>query len=109
MYFVYILRCGDDSLYTGFTDDIKKRIHAHYHKTKAAAKYTKSHGVKALEALWICDCESAARKLEIRIKRLKRKEKLSLIKTPEKAAELFPDLSEYEIAPETETKFEDCI
>ena len=109
MFFVYMLRCGDDSLYTGFTDDIKKRIYAHYHQLKTAAKYTKSHPVTGLAALWSCGSETAARKLEFRIKRLKREQKLLLIQKPDSVLKVFPELSEYEITPNTEVKFKDCI
>ena len=51
MYWVYTLWCEDNSLYTGFTDDIKHRIYVHYHRLKAAAKYTKSHKVRSIAAL----------------------------------------------------------
>ena len=109
MFWVYTLFCDDDSLYTGFTDDIKRRIRVHYHQLKAAAKYTKSHKVRGIAALWKTDSETAARKLEYRIKRLKREQKLLLIEKPERILEFFPELSEFEIFPETEIKFEDCI
>lgn len=109
MYWVYTLFCEDGSLYTGFTDDIKKRIHAHYHRLKSAAKYTKSHKVCGIAALWNCDCETAARKLEFRIKRLKKEQKILLIEKPERVSEFFPELAEYEITPDTEIGFEDCI
>lgn len=109
MYWVYTLRCEDGSLYTGFTDDIKRRIHIHYHQLKAAAKYTKSHKVCGIAALWKTDSETAARKLEFRIKRLERAKKFLLAEKPERAAKFFPELSEFEILPDTEIKFEDCI
>ena len=109
MFWVYTLRCEDSSLYTGFTDDIKRRIHTHYHQLKAAAKYTKSHKVCGIAALWKTDSETAARKLEFRIKRLEKPKKLLLAEKPELVFEFFPELSEFEISPDTETKFEDCI
>ena len=94
MFFVYMLRCGDDSLYTGFTDDIRKRIYAHYHQLKTAAKYTKSHKVTGLAALWNCKDPTAARKLEYRIKQLEREKKLLLIENPKAVSEFFPELAE---------------
>ena len=109
MYFVYVLLCEHGSLYTGFTDDIKRRIRAHYHRLKSAAKYTKSHKVCGLAALWKTNSETAARKLEFRIKRLAKGKKLLLVEKPERVSEFFPELSEFEISPETETKFEDCV
>ena len=109
MYWVYTLLCGDESLYTGFTDDIKHRIYVHYHGLRSAAKYTRSHKVKSLAALWKTDSETGARKLEYRIKQLPKAKKLLLIKNPEMIPEFFPDLSEFEILPDREIKFEDCI
>lgn len=109
MYWVYIVRCEDGSLYTGMTDDVKKRIHAHYHQLRSCAKYTRSHKVCGLSALWLCDCESAARKLEYRIKRLTKEKKLLLTENPERVSEFFPALSEYSFSPDTDIKFEDCI
>ncbi|MBR2041125.1 MAG: GIY-YIG nuclease family protein [Oscillospiraceae bacterium] len=109
MFWVYTLYCRDGSLYTGFTPDIKLRIHAHYHRLKTAAKYTKSHPVTGLAALWKCESESGARKLEYRIKHLERAKKLLLIETPRNIPEFFPELAEYEIRPDFEIKFEDCI
>ena len=109
MYWVYTVRCEDGSLYTGFSDDAKRRIHAHYHQLKAAAKYTKSHKVCGIAAIWKCGSETAARKLEFRIKRLEKSKKLLLTESPQRVLEFFPELSEFEISPETEIKFEDCI
>ena len=109
MFWVYTLLCEDDSLYTGFTDDIKRRIYVHYHRLKSAAKYTKSHKVKSLAALWKTESETAARKLEYRIKRLPKAKKLLLSEKPELVSEFFPELSEFEFFPDKETKFEDCI
>ena len=109
MFWVYTLLCEDGSLYTGFTDDIKRRIHVHYHQLKTAAKYTKSHRVCGISALWKTESETGARKLEYRIKQLPKAKKLLLIENPERAAEFFPELSEFEFSPDRETKFEDCI
>ena len=109
MFWVYTLLCEDDSLYTGFTDDIKRRIHAHYHRLKSAAKYTKSHKVCGISALWKTESETGARKLEYRIKRLPKAKKLLLSEKPELVPEFFPELSEFEITPDAEIKFEDCI
>ena len=109
MYWVYTLLCEDDSLYTGFTDDIKHRIYVHYHGLRSAAKYTRSHKVKSLAALWKTDSETGARKLEYRIKQLPKAKKLLLIENPEIISEFFPELSEFDIFPDREIKFEDCI
>lgn len=78
-YFVYILRCSDNSLYTGITNNIEKRMDAHFNKKKEGAKYTKQHDAVSLEAVWECEGKSAALKAEYRIKKLKKSEKESLI------------------------------
>jgi putative endonuclease len=109
MYWVYTLLCEDNSLYTGFTDDIKHRIYVHYHGLKSAAKYTRSHKVKSLAALWKTDSETGARKLEYRIKQLPKAKKLLLIEKPEQVLKIFPELSEFEYFPDRDTKFSDCI
>ncbi len=80
MYYVYIIRCTDNSLYTGSTSDIKKRLSVHFDKNKKCAKYTKSHQMQGVEAVWQCSCKSDALKLEYRIKELKKHEKERLIK-----------------------------
>ena len=70
MYYTYMLRCLDDSIYTGMTNNLRKRIEEHLSKGKNGAKYTKSHGVVKLEM---------ACKLEYYIKNLTKKQKENLI------------------------------
>ena len=80
MYYVYILRCADNSLYTGTAKDIKKRLNEHFNQSKKRAKYTKSHTPEKVEAIWKCQNKSEALKLEYRLKELTKSEKESLIK-----------------------------
>ncbi|MBP1567378.1 MAG: GIY-YIG nuclease family protein [Oscillospiraceae bacterium] len=95
--FIYILRCGDDSLYTGIAADIQKRIKQHRGELSGGAKYTRSRGVKKLEALWHTDDSTAARKMEYAIKKLSRADKERLIDAPELITEKFiPSLAEYD-------------
>lgn len=81
MYFVYILRCADDTLYTGITNDLEKRIAAH--NGKRAAKYTRSRAPITLVYAERCRNRASALKKELRIKSFSRKEKLALIDTYE--------------------------
>lgn len=76
-WFVYILRCGDGTLYTGMTDDVPRRVEVH--NSGKGAKYTR--GRTPVEAVYTEECESysAALKREYAIKQLTRKEKLKLI------------------------------
>ena len=76
-YYVYMLRCGDGSLYTGSTGDVSRRVKVH--QSGKGAKYTRSHlpvEVVYREAL---PDRSAALRREYAIKRLSRAEKLDLI------------------------------
>lgn len=76
-YFVYILRCGDDTLYTGTTDDVPRRLAAH--SAGKGAKYTRGRGPLELVYREECADKSAALKRELAIKALPRTEKLTLI------------------------------
>lgn len=82
MYYIYILRCDDNSLYTGITTDITRRMYQHIHKLKEAASYTKSRDVVSLEVLFIAKDRSDASKLELQIKRLPKHKKEALILNP---------------------------
>jgi len=75
-WFVYILLCIDGTLYTGITNDIKKRMLAH-DKGKGA-KYTKGRGPFKLIYKDNLNTLSLAMKEEIRIKKLKKIQKLKL-------------------------------
>ena len=48
MYYVYIVRCRDGSLYTGLAKYLCRRMREHYERTAACAKYTRSRPVTAL-------------------------------------------------------------
>lgn len=76
---VYILRCGDGSLYTGWTTNIERRLASH--STGTGSRYTASRlPVELLVAMPMAD-RSAALREEARIKRLSRAQKLALIET----------------------------
>ena len=74
---VYILRCGDDTLYTGITNDLEKRIQAH--SEKRGARYTRSRLPVNLVYREAADSRSLASQREIAIKKLTREQKLALI------------------------------
>jgi len=74
----YLLRCADDTLYCGITNDIEKRIAAHNAGT--AAKYTRARGLVELVFVEDCADRSVASKREMAIKQLSRSKKLKLIK-----------------------------
>jgi putative endonuclease len=74
---VYMLRCGDDSLYTGIAKDVPRRLAQH--QAGKGARYTRTH--LPVELVWTKRMRSwpLAMKEEIRIKRLSRAQKLALI------------------------------
>lgn len=79
MWTVYILRCKDDTLYTGITDDLPHRLAAH--NAGKGAKYTRGRGPVVLVYREEAADKSAALKREHAIKQLTRAKKLELCKT----------------------------
>lgn len=77
MYYTYIIRCKDKSVYTGMTNNLEKRIKEHL--SKNGAKYTKSHDATKLEVAWKSKDKSLACKLEYHIKHLSKQQKENLI------------------------------
>ena len=80
MYYTYMLRCENNSIYTGITTDTKRRMEEHFSKDPKCAKYTKSHKPIKLECVWESENKVLASKLEYRIKELNKKQKEELIK-----------------------------
>lgn len=76
-YYVYLLRCSDNTLYTGCTNDLKRRIQAH--NAGKGAKYTRSRRPVELVYQEVQPDKSAALRREAEVKRLSRKKKLALI------------------------------
>ena|ERR1700690_3724187 len=77
-WYVYILRCGDGSIYTGIARDVASRIRAH--ETGRGARYTLGRGPFELCAKRRCKSQGDALRLEYAIKQLPRDEKLKLMK-----------------------------
>ena len=77
MNYTYILKCADDTLYCGWTNDLEKRLKAH--NSGKGAKYTRSRLPVTLVYYEEFETCVKAQKREYQIKRLTRKQKLSLI------------------------------
>ena len=77
IWYLYILRCRDGSLYTGITTDVEKRLEAH--RCGKGAKYTRGRGPLKLVYRERCGDHSQALKRELEIKALPREAKLALI------------------------------
>lgn len=81
MYYTYMLRCQDNSIYTGITSDVERRMEEHFSQNKKCAKYTATHQAKKLECVWESENRVLASKLEFHIKKnLTKQEKENLIK-----------------------------
>ena len=76
-WYVYMLRCGDGTLYTGITDNVERRLAAH--RAGKGAKYTRGRGPLELVYQERVPDKSAALRREAAIKRLRRREKERLI------------------------------
>jgi len=74
---VYVLRCRDGSLYTGWTVDLERRLARH--RAGAGSRYTASRLPVELELAIPMADRTAARREEARIKRLPRRDKLALL------------------------------
>lgn len=96
MYYIYMLRCKDNTIYTGITVDIKRRMDEHFSKNEKCAKYTYTHNAKKLEAVWKTENKSLASKLEYAIKKLTKTKKEELIKN-KKLEDIFLDNEKIDI------------
>lgn len=76
--YTYIVRCSDGSLYTGWTNDLQKRLKAH--NDGKGAKYTKTRRPVELVYSECFETKNEAMSREYQIKQLSRAEKLNIIK-----------------------------
>ena len=76
-WYLYILECGDGTLYAGITDDVERRLAQH--SAGKGAKYTRGRGPLKLVYREICGSHSDALKREHVVHRMTRQEKLNLI------------------------------
>lgn len=79
MYFIYLLRCSDKTLYCGQTKDLKKRVNEH-NGSNSKSKYTRTRRPVKLVYFEKYQTISEALKREIKIKKMKKTEKEELIK-----------------------------
>ena len=77
-WYLYILRCGDGTLYTGITTDVPKRLEQH--RTGKGAKYTRGRSPLELVYREECGNHSEALKRELAVKKLTREQKEVLIR-----------------------------
>ena len=77
MFFAYLVRCADGTLYGGYTTDLQKRLAAH--NSGKGAKYTRGRGPLELVYREECESHSDALKRELAVKAMPREEKQKLI------------------------------
>ena len=104
-WYVYMLLCGDNTLYTGMTDNVKRRLAVH--RSGKGARYTRGRGPLQLVYVEETEDKSAALKRERAIKKLTRAEKDALRKdwspAPEPETADRPEPEEQQSADEVET------
>ena len=80
MFYTYMIRCSDNSIYTGITTDVERRFREHeQQKAGVCAKYTITRKVISTEAVWQSESRETASRLEYHIKKLTKKKKENLI------------------------------
>ncbi len=84
---VYLVRCGDDSLYAGIALDVERRLQEH-REGKRGAKYLRGRGPLELVMAHEVGDKGLALKVELRMKKLSRKAKEKLTRKPEIVDEL---------------------
>ncbi len=88
-WYVYMIRCRDDTLYTGATTDVERRFAEHQQAGPKAARYLKGRGPLQLILTVHAGDHKTALKLEHRIKGLPKARKEALIQHPESMREIF--------------------
>ena len=78
-YYVYIIRLSNGHLYTGYTDDVMKRVMTHC--SGKGSKCARAFPPVKIERVWLTESRSAAMRLEACIKRLAREEKDAIVRT----------------------------
>lgn len=97
MYYTYMLRCKDNSLYTGITTDLERRLKEHKEKGEKTAKYTLRHEAVKMEIAWESENRVLASKLEFHLKTLNKKQKEEIIKNSKLLDKFLGNKIEYEL------------
>jgi len=95
MYYIYMLGCGDGSVYTGITNDVEKRMEAH--RSGEGAKYTRGRGPFELFSLWETKTKSEACRVEYFVKKHPKKKKILFYTEEEYLVKLVYEIKGIEI------------
>ncbi len=88
VWYLYLIRCRDGSLYTGISTDVNRRFHQHQGKGNAGSKYLKGRGPLALVFEKRLGNKTLALKVEGRVKKLSKGRKERLVEVPEHIEEI---------------------
>ena len=80
MYYTYLLRCENNTLYAGITTDPARRFAQHCGKLSGGAKYTAVHHPVRMEAAWCSADRASASRLEYQLKHLSKTKKEQLVR-----------------------------
>ncbi len=86
-HYVYIVRCANGALYTGYAQNVEQRVAVH--NAGKGGRYTRSHRPVELMVSWSFGTQREALQVEYRIKQLPRQQKRALAQAPELPAWLF--------------------
>ncbi|MCS5707385.1 GIY-YIG nuclease family protein [Candidatus Berkiella cookevillensis] len=92
-WYLYIIQCRDNSLYTGISVDVEKRFREHVEQTPRSAKYLRGRQPLTLVFVALVGEKAQALKMENAVKRLSKQSKLKLIHSPKAELALFSLLS----------------
>ena len=92
-WFVYIVKCKNNTLYTGITIDVERRLEEHRGEEGKGAKYLRGKGPLKLVFQERVGSKSNASKIEMKIKRLSRLKKIQILQGNLKVLELIPEES----------------
>lgn len=99
MYYTYLLRCENNTLYAGITTDLARRFAQHCGKLSGGAKYTAVHRPVRMEAAWRSADRASASRLEYQLKHLSKAKKEALLQN-DCAVPLADEYTRIAVAPD---------
>ncbi len=91
-WYLYLVQCRDNSLYTGIATDVARRFAEHQGKGKCGSKYLRGRGPLKLVFTKKMGDRSFALRVEIRVKKMTKENKEALVRSPESIKEIIADL-----------------
>ena len=98
-YLIYVLHCTGDTLYTGITPDLRRRMRQHCGQLAGGAKYTRSHPPEELLQVWSTETRTAAARFEYAFKQLPLQPEAAASGITEQWQTVLPELAEETYLP----------